>query len=200
ITNAEQLEMYAGNGGPVGSQAAGKGFRGGSILDVTIENAFVPGGAPLNTPSYHLIGRAGQAGKSGGAGGSVVDVVEKASFGPVVIADIGPGKEQLIAMLKMLKQEHPQILTIVTIKMADSELVIDLINHAQIFRILNKPINVGILKSHLHDALQRYLTFKQTPELLHEHKVASSGQGREDAAGQGILDRIKSLRGKWFGA
>ncbi len=118
----------------------------------------------------------------------------------VVIADVGPGKDQLIAMLKLLKQEHPQILTIVTIKMADSELVIDLINQAQVFRILNKPINVGMLKSHVHAALQRYLTFKQTPELLHEHKVASSGQAREKAVGQGILDRIRSLRGRWFGS
>ncbi len=118
----------------------------------------------------------------------------------VVIADVGPGKDQLIAMLKLLKQEHPQILTIVTIKMADSELVIDLINQAQVFRILNKPINVGMLKSHVHAALQRYLTFKQTPKLLHEHKVASSGQAREEAVGQGILDRIRSLRGRWFGA
>ena len=118
----------------------------------------------------------------------------------VVIADVGPGKDQLIAMLKLLKQEHPQILTIVTIKMADSELVIDLINQAQVFRILNKPINVGMLKNHVHAALQRYLTFKQTPKLLHEHKVASSGQAREEAVGQGILDRIRSLRGRWFGS
>jgi serine/threonine-protein kinase len=117
----------------------------------------------------------------------------------VVIADVGPGKEQLVAMLKLLKQEHPQILTIVTIKMADSELVIDLINQAQVFRILNKPINVSLLKSHLLAALQRYLTYKQAPSLLHEHKVVPFKPAREDAASQGIVDRIKSLRGRWFG-
>ena len=117
----------------------------------------------------------------------------------VVIADIGPGQEQLIAMLKLLKQDHPQILTVVAIKMADSELVIDLINQAQIFRILNKPVNVGMLKGHLHAALQRYLTFKQAPELLHEHKVAPSGRGEEVVA-QGILDKIKSLRSRWLGS
>ena len=118
----------------------------------------------------------------------------------VVIADVGPGKEQLVAMLKLLKQEHPQILTIVTIKMADSELVIDLINQAQVFRILNKPINVSLLKSHLHAALQRYLTYKQAPGLLHEHKVVPFKPAREDAASQGIFDRIKSLRGRWLGS
>ena len=115
----------------------------------------------------------------------------------VVIADIGPGKDQLVSMLKMLKQEHPQILTIITIKMADSELVIDLINQAQVFRILNKPIKVSLLKSHLHDALKRYLTFKQTPGLLHEHKVASFGSAREDDASRGVFDKIKSI-GRWF--
>ena len=90
-------------------------------------------------------------------------------------------------------------MTIVTIKMADSELVIDLINHAQVFRILNKPINVSLLKSHLIDALKRYLTYKQAPSLLHEHKVASFEPAHDDTAGRGILDRIKSL-GRWLGA
>ena len=118
----------------------------------------------------------------------------------VLIADIGPGKGELTSMLKLLKQEHPQILTIVTIKMADSELVIDLINHAQIFRILNKPINVGKLKSHLLAALQRYLTFKQAPTLLQEHKVETSNQDAESPAGQKIFESIKSLRGRWFGS
>ena len=112
-----------------------------------------------------------------------------------MIADVGPGKDQLIAMLKLLKQEHPQILTIVTIKMADSELVIDLINQAQVFRILNKPINVGMLKSHVHAALQRYLTFKQTPKLLQEHKVATSGQAHQEAVGQGILGQDQVAAG-----
>jgi len=117
----------------------------------------------------------------------------------VLIADIGPGKEELTTMLKLLKQEHPQILTIVTIKMADSELVIDLINHAQIFRILNKPINVGKLKGHLLAALQRYLTFRQAPTLLQEHKVETFNQDAESPAGQKIIESIKSLRGRWFG-
>ena len=38
--------------------------------------------------------------------------------------------------------------------------MIELINQAQIFRFLNKPVNVRLLKGHVHAALQRYLTFK----------------------------------------
>ncbi len=118
----------------------------------------------------------------------------------VVITDVAGGHEQVMAMLKLLKQEHPQILALVVTNAADSELVIELINQAQIFRFLNKPVSVGVLKGHVEAALQRYLTYKQSPELLGTQRVqASAGLGMSNI-GQRILDGIKALRGKWFGA
>ena len=116
----------------------------------------------------------------------------------VVITDIEAGHGQLTAMLKLLKQENPQILTIVVTTASDSELVIELINEAQIFRFLNKPVNVRLLKGHVHAALQRYLTYKQSPELLNAQRVQQAGQVRASSVGRRILDGIKSLRGKWF--
>ncbi len=118
----------------------------------------------------------------------------------VVIADVDSGHEQLTAMLKLLKQEDPQILTIVVTTASDSELVIELINEAQIFRFLNKPVNVRLLRGHVHAALQRYLTYRQTPELVTEHRVQSPEEGRSSALGQDILDSVKTLRGRWFDA
>jgi len=117
----------------------------------------------------------------------------------VVITDIEAGHDQLTAMLKLLKQENPQILTIVVTTASDSEQVIDLINHAQIFRFLNKPVSVRLLKGHVFAALQRYLTYKQVPILVDAHRVQRSEQVRMSSVGQRILDGIKSLRGKWFG-
>lgn len=118
----------------------------------------------------------------------------------VVITDIEAGHGQLTAMLKLLKQENPQILTIVVTTASDSELVIELINEAQIFRFLNKPVNVRLLKGHVHAALQRYLTYKQSPELLNAQRVQQADQVRASSVGRRILDGIKSLRGKWFRA
>jgi len=118
----------------------------------------------------------------------------------VVITDVDSGHEQLTAMLKLLKQEDPQILTIVVTTASDSELVIELINQAQIFRFLNKPVNVRLLKSHVHAALQRYLTYLQAPKLVTEHRVQPPEEVRSSSLGQSILDSIKSLRGRWFGA
>ena len=38
--------------------------------------------------------------------------------------------------------------------------MIELSNTAQIFRFLNKPVNVRFLKNHVRAALTHYLTFK----------------------------------------
>ncbi len=116
----------------------------------------------------------------------------------VVITDIESGDEQLAAMLKLLKQENPRILTIVVTTASDSELVIDLINQAQIFRFLNKPVNVRLLKGHVQAALQRYLTYKQTPKLTDAHRVQNAEPAPSATLDSKVLEDIKALRGKWI--
>jgi response regulator RpfG family c-di-GMP phosphodiesterase len=103
-------------------------------------------------------------------------------------------------MLKLLKLVNPQILTIVLTNASDSDLVIHLINEAQIFRFLNKPVNVKQLKQHVEAALVRYLAFQQTPQLLQRHRVQESGEVRNSSVGRKILAALKLLRGRWFGA
>ena len=118
----------------------------------------------------------------------------------VVLADVEAGSDDTTAMLKLLKQEYPQILTIVLTSASDSELVIHLINEAQIFRFLNKPVNVKLLKQHVEAALARYLAFQKTPQLLRQHRVQESREVRDSSVGQKILASLKLLRGRWFGA
>jgi len=115
----------------------------------------------------------------------------------VLIVDFEAGDEQLSAMLKLLKQENPQILTIIVTTTSDSELVIELINQVQIFRFLNKPVNVRLVKRHVHTALQRYLTFKQAPQLTREHPVQPSENVRTSLLGQRILDSTRTQRERW---
>jgi serine/threonine-protein kinase len=113
----------------------------------------------------------------------------------VVVADVETAQQQLTAMLKLLKQENPRILALVITTASDSELVIELINQAQIFRFLNKPVNVKLLKGHLEAALQRYLTYKQAPELTAAHHVEPTEEVRASSLGQRILGSLKSLHG-----
>jgi eukaryotic-like serine/threonine-protein kinase len=112
----------------------------------------------------------------------------------VVVADVETAQQQLTMMLKLLKQENPRTLAIVITTASDSELVIELINQAQIFRFLNKPVNVKLLKGHLEAALQRYLTYKEMPELTAAHRVVPTEEMRASSLGQRILGSLKSLR------
>jgi serine/threonine-protein kinase len=128
---------------------------------------------------------------------SALNAMEKQEVA-VLVSDFEAGDEQLGAMLRLLKQENPQILTILVTATSDSELVIELINEVQIFRFINKPVNVGLLKRYVHPALQRYLTFKQVPQLAREHPVQPPEEMRESEVGARILESARTLREKWF--
>jgi serine/threonine-protein kinase len=112
----------------------------------------------------------------------------------VIIADIGNAQADDTAAFKLLKQEHPEILTIVLTDASDSDLVIDLINQAQIFRFLNKPINYKLLKGHVQSALSRYVAFKQAPELVKQHKVGPAEKLRASSLGRALMEKIRRLR------
>ena len=85
IAQAPALQMFAGSGNPTGAVLTGAGPAGGGISSITIDNAFVPAGSPTDTPSYWLIAGDGAGGKTGGLGGSIDHIIEKASFGPVLM-------------------------------------------------------------------------------------------------------------------
>jgi serine/threonine-protein kinase len=112
----------------------------------------------------------------------------------VVIADVESSHEKLASLLKLLKQEYPQILSIIATKAKDAELVIDLINQAQVFRILHKPINVSTMKAQIHTALQRYLAYQQAPELTQAHKVEIPEKVRSSSFAMSIMRGLELLR------
>ena len=118
----------------------------------------------------------------------------------LILADVETGHQDNTLMFKLLKQEFPQILTIVMTRNSDSELVINLINQAQIFRFLNKPVNLKLLQGHVQAALARYASFKQQPALLSQHKVEAMEQARTSSPGQTILSSLKSVGSRWFSA
>jgi serine/threonine-protein kinase len=112
----------------------------------------------------------------------------------LIVADIAGRSEDIVAAFKALKQERPEILAIVLTEASDSELVIELINQAQIFRFINKPVNPELLRQHAQAALIRYQSFKQNPQLTRRHQVAPAGAASVSRA---ILARVKSLK-SWF--
>jgi eukaryotic-like serine/threonine-protein kinase len=117
----------------------------------------------------------------------------------VIVADIRGGDRKSLAAFKLLKQDHPEILAILTTEASDSELVIDLINQAQVFRFLSKPLNLKLLQQHVHAALARYQSFRKTPKLLKQHRVAAAAAAdTESSMLSQLRERIRSVK-SWFG-
>jgi serine/threonine-protein kinase len=78
-----------------------------------------------------------------------------------IVADLGAGREALVKLFKLLKEKRPEILSIVVSDDPDSELVAELINEAQVYRFLEKPVNGAELRAHVDEALRRYAAFKE---------------------------------------
>ncbi|HEX9687300.1 MAG TPA: response regulator [Burkholderiales bacterium] len=112
----------------------------------------------------------------------------------LIVADVASRGEDILAAFKLLKRERPEILAIVLTEASDSELVIELINQAQIFRFINKPVNPELLRQHAQAALIRYQSLKQNPHLTRQYQVATASLA---GVSQGILARVKSLK-SWF--
>jgi serine/threonine-protein kinase len=111
----------------------------------------------------------------------------------VVLFDIDAGNPSDNAnLIKTLKQDHPQLLTLVVTEASDSELMIGLINGAQIFRFINKPVALKNLRGHLIAALVRAQQFEQAPQLVRRQAPELSSAPRL-ALPSRWLERIREL-------
>jgi response regulator RpfG family c-di-GMP phosphodiesterase len=81
-----------------------------------------------------------------------------------IIADLRAGKDDLVKLFRVVKAKRPETLSLLVAAEADSELVADLINQAQIYRFLAKPINGRELRAHVGEAMRRYAEFKQSAQ------------------------------------
>ena len=115
----------------------------------------------------------------------------------VLISDLESQKIDHTALFKALKAEHPQTLVIVTTSASDSEVIINLINEARIFRFINKPVNLTMLHRHVAAALERYQAFRQSPALLRTQAAKRAAKARESEAARSILARLKALGGRF---
>jgi serine/threonine protein kinase/response regulator RpfG family c-di-GMP phosphodiesterase len=115
----------------------------------------------------------------------------------VLVADLESRRVDNTVLFKLLKQEHPGTLVIVTTKASDSELIISLINEARIFRFVNKPVNLTLLQSHIVAALERYHSFKQAPALIRTQKAIASQEIVESTVGRTILESLRAIGGRF---
>ena len=99
-------------------------------------------------------------------------------------------------------------MTIVMTEASDSELVIELINQARIFRFLNKPLKLPTLQGHVDAAMALFARQKAQPALLKQQKAAPAATCKtgtapvDDASASAsvgglILKSLRALRRKF---
>lgn len=109
----------------------------------------------------------------------------------VLVADMDSDLQEVKSLLHLLKRDYPQILTIAVTQTMDAEMLIELINEAQVHRFIGKPVNAVQLQQHVDAALNRYHTYKATPALALAQKVEIRKSAPVLKAG--LMDRLRAI-------
>jgi serine/threonine-protein kinase len=117
----------------------------------------------------------------------------------VIVTDSHVGDANMASFLRAVKQHHPAITTVMLTRSSDAEEVIRLINRAQIFRFVTKPMRRSVFKLAVLGAMREHLRLRANPHLAARHQVERA-HGDEDAsplahAVARSLTRLKSLFG-----
>jgi len=116
----------------------------------------------------------------------------------VVVCSTAASRGELIAALKALKQAHPHMATVIIDPIGDFDRVIELVNEAQIFRLLRAPFNTALCKPYVEAALARYWAIKQQPQTAWRVVPAepSAPERSPQRLPAQLLNRIRGLPGR----
>ena len=89
----------------------------------------------------------------------------------IILSDTRVSNFDTTTMLKVLKQEHPEIVTVVYTATTDAVDVITLINQGQIFRFIPKPVRAVTLKQALMAAALKRRQLRDSPTAAKRHMV-----------------------------
>jgi len=109
----------------------------------------------------------------------------------ILITELIIGGEPVTAMISALRQNHPTLVTIVMTDRADANMTIDLINYGQIYRLLQKPINTGLLRGVINIASRRFEALKKNPEQV--RRFVAEAPPPRIVEKRSLFDRIRKL-------
>jgi DNA-binding NtrC family response regulator len=125
---------------------------------------------------------------------SAVKLINRGSIA-VVVAELHLAGEDVSAFVKILKNQSPQIVTVVSSSYQDINMLVGLINEGQIHRFLPKPLRRGMIATALKGALNYYNTSKIRPVLLTRHKIELPKSVKEESSVAGrIMGLFRNLR------
>jgi len=118
----------------------------------------------------------------------------------VLLTDISEDPRVIERMVNALKQHLPELVTIVVGDHRDTVGLMNLINHGQIYRFLQKPLATGTCFMTVKAAAQKHKQLLANPQLARRHAVRQSGEA-DPAAGvmKSFMERLRSVPRRWTG-
>lgn len=101
---------------------------------------------------------------------NVMTALEKTQPG-ILVTDISTNGARLQKILSALKQLRPDLVTVVVSNSSDTTDMVNLINHGQIFRYLQKPVAAGTLIEAIDAAAVKSLELRTNPDAMRRHSV-----------------------------
>jgi serine/threonine-protein kinase len=97
----------------------------------------------------------------------------------VIVSDTRVDHMDTTRLLKMLKLNHPHLVTVVFSDEKDAADLVALINQGQIYRFVPKPVKLGYLKIVIESAQAKHLQLKDNPDFAQRHAVERLGKEAE---------------------
>jgi serine/threonine-protein kinase len=89
----------------------------------------------------------------------------------VVIVNVPHGNNDYLSFLKLIKSQHPSIVTIAVMAESDANQIINLINQGQIYRYVPVTIPPGRTRICIQSAINYANRLHQNPKLAERHRV-----------------------------
>ncbi|WP_420475869.1 response regulator [Noviherbaspirillum sp. ST9] len=111
----------------------------------------------------------------------------------VLMSETRVGRMDTTPLVKLLKQKHPEIVSMVFTVNSDVDAIIKLINQGQIYRFIPKPVKPGFLKLMLSSAVNKHRELKRSPGAVRRHAVEKTPEGLEQKLEQDIqLEAVRN--------
>ena len=127
--------------------------------------------------------------------GSALNILTSQSIA-IMVTELSLGDVDLSSMIKTLKQEHPELLTIILTNFKDTSRLVELINQAQVFRYLPKPVRKGLLGRSIESSIARHRTLKAQPERLQTQVVEAPVDPTQKAETSKVSEFLAQLRAR----
>lgn len=112
----------------------------------------------------------------------------------VVVSDTRVGRMDTTPLLKVLKQRHPSIVSVVLTSDSDVDSVIKLINQGQVYRFIPKPVKPAFLKIMLASAVHKHRELRSTPGMERRHAVQAAPAGTEERLVKAVQEEAMRLK------